>query len=174
MTEPFLTRPIIEYQDSVIAAFREFEKEGRTPPWHYDMLNFHFDEFVETLLARETDPQEGLVPQTDYWLIADGEFAGEINIRHALTESLERFGGHIGYRVRPSMRKKGYGTLQLQLVLPYCWAMGLERVLITCDDDNIGSYKIIEANGGVLLDKIDNGRESLTRRYWISKPSGLS
>ena len=169
MSEPFLTRPTIDYKDSVIAAFREFEKEGRNPPWHYDKLNFHFDEYVDTLLARATDPQPGYVPQTDYWLIAENQFAGEINIRHYLTESLERFGGHIGYRIRPSMRKKGYGVLQLQLVLPHCWQMGLERVMITCDDDNIGSYKIIEANGGVLLDKVDNGRPVLTRRYWIEK-----
>lgn len=171
MTEPFLTHPTVDYKDSVIAAFREFQKEGSNPPWQYDMLNFHFDEYVETLLARATDPQAGLVPQTDYWLIADDEFAGEINIRHSLTDSLERYGGHIGYRIRPSMRKKGYGVLQLKLVLPHCWAMGLERVMITCDDDNIGSIKIIEANGGILLDKVDNRRHALTRRYWIDKPS---
>jgi predicted acetyltransferase len=170
MKTPFLTRPTIEYKESVIAALRELQQVGHNPPWHFDKLENHFDEYVAVLLARETDPQEGYVPQSDYWLIAEGVFAGEINIRHRLTTSLQRFGGHIGYRVRPMMRKKGYGTLQLKLVLPICWEMGLERVLITCDDDNIGSIKIIEANGGVLLDKVDNKRNILTRRYWIEKP----
>ena len=76
MSDPFLTRPAIEYKDSVIAAFREFHKEGRNPPWHFKKLEAHFDEYVDTILARATDPPAGLVPQTDYWLIAEGVFAG--------------------------------------------------------------------------------------------------
>ena len=167
----FLTRPHMDYKDSFIEATREFEAEGERPPWNYDMLINRFDEYVDTLLANETDPFAGYVPQTTYWLIVDNVYAGTIDIRHYLTESLEKFGGHIGYRIRPTMRQKNYGTLQLKLALPYVWAMGIERALITCDDDNIASQRIIEANGGVFQDKVDNGRRSLTRRYWIGKKS---
>jgi predicted acetyltransferase len=170
MNKPFLIRPSIEYKDSFIAAVREFEKEGIRPPWNYNKLEEHFDEFLEVLMARETEPLHGFVPQSDYWLIAEGEYAGHIGLRHHLNASLQRFGGHIGYQIRPSMRRKGYGILQLQLVLPKAWELGLKRVLITCDDNNIGSYKIIEANAGILWDKVDNERAVLTRRYWIKRP----
>ncbi|MGJ3237345.1 MAG: GNAT family N-acetyltransferase [Anaerolineae bacterium] len=165
---PFLDRPHLRYQESFIVASREFEREGQPPRWSFSALRAHFDEYVETLLKNETEPMAGYVPQTTYWLIVDEQYAGTIDIRHKLTPALERFGGHIGYRIRPSMRQKGYGTLQLRLCLPKVWALGIDRALITCDDDNIGSRRIIEANGGVLQDKIDNGRGSLTRRYWIT------
>lgn len=170
MPKILLARPSIGYKDSFIKAIREFEREGVRPPWHYERLDKNFDEYVEALLARETDPLPSFVPQTDYWLIVDGKYTGRSGLRHHLTTSLQRFGGHIGYEIRPSMRRKGYGTLQLKLVLPKAWELGLKRVLITCDDDNIGSAKIIENNGGIIIDKVDNGRDVLTRRYWITKP----
>lgn len=168
---PFLINPSERYKDSYIAAMREIQEvDGRPPRWNYDNFKNNFDEFIEILRAYEDNPPAGKVPQTTYWLIAEGEYAGRIDIRHHLNPSLERYGGHIGYDIRPSMRQKGYGTKQLALVLPKVWALGIERALITCDDDNIGSRKIIEANGGILQDKIDTGQSSLTRRYWVTKP----
>jgi predicted acetyltransferase len=169
MPEIFLSRPDEKYKDSYIAAMREMEKEGRPPAWKYEMLEMHFDEFVQMLLDDETDSSAGRVPMTAFWLIVDKEYAGRVDIRHYLNERLEKFGGHIGYDIRPTMRRKGYGKLQLKLALQEAWALGMERALITCDDDNIGSIKIIEANGGVLQDKVDNGRHVLSRRYWIEK-----
>lgn len=168
--KPFLARPHMQYKESFIAAMREFEKEGSPPRWSFEALDAHFDEYVEILIQNETEPMPGFVPQTSYWLIVEEQYAGSIDIRHKLTPALQKFGGHIGYQIRPSFRKKGYGELQLKLCLPYVWQMGIERALITCDDDNIASRKIIEANGGVLHDSIDNNREVLTRRYWIEKP----
>lgn len=170
MRRPFLSRPSVEYKASYLAAIREYHQHGMTPAWNYDVLAKRFEEYVALLLAREYDPPAGHVPQTDYWLIVQGQYAGDINLRHRLTPELKRFGGHIGYRIRPTLRRKGYGTLQLRLVLPRAWELGLTRVLITCDDNNIGSIKIIESNGGVLQDKVDNGRGVLTRRYWITRP----
>jgi predicted acetyltransferase len=161
----------MEYQQSYLAAVHEFLAEGILPAWNPEMIEQHFDEYVQTLLERATDPLPGYVPSTDYWLIAEGVYAGDINLRHYLIPALEKFGGHIGYRIRPSMRRKGYGTIQCRLALEKGWELGLERVLITCDDDNIGSYKIIEANGGVLLDRVDNGRPVLSRRYWVTRPA---
>ena len=111
------------------------------------------------------------VPSYDYFAVDDDKFIGVINIRTRLTEDLLKFGGHIGYGVNPKYRRMGYGTEILRL--------GLEKikefideddVLITCDDDNIGSAMIIEKNGGILQDKVINiyeGETFLTRRYWI-------
>ena len=110
------------------------------------------------------------VPQTTYWLIDGEEFIGEISIRHYLTDSLLRYGGHIGYGIRHSKWNLGYGTKMLALALKKAKTMGLEKVLITCDDDNIGSAKVIEKNGGVLENIIKNsieGKQIYTKRYWI-------
>lgn len=166
----FLAQPHVQYKISFITGMREFEREGQRPPWDYVALDNHFDEYVDTILKNATEPMAGFVAQTSYWLIVDEQYAGTIDIRHHLTPALRKFGGHIGYQIRPSFRKKGYGTLQLKLCLPLVWKMGIEEALITCDDNNIGSQKIIETNGGILQDKVDNGRSSLTRRYWIDKP----
>jgi predicted acetyltransferase len=169
--QAFLARPHVQYKESFIAAIREFEKDGQRPPWSYEALNNNFAEYIDTILLNETEPMPAYVPQTTYWLIVDGQYAGTIDIRHTLSAALRKFGGHIGYQIRPSMRKKGYGKLQLKLALPIVWGMGIKRALITCDDDNIGSQKIIEANGGILEDKVDNHRMVLTRRYWVEKPT---
>lgn len=167
----FLARPHLQYKESFIATMREHEKEGKPPRWSFSALEEHFDEYIEMILQNESEPMPGYVPQTSYWLIVNQQYAGRLEIRHKLTPALEKFGGHIGYEIRPSFRKKGYGTLQLKLCLPYVWEMGIVRALITCDDDNIASQKIIEANGGILQDKVDNGRDTLTRRYWVNKAS---
>ena len=118
---------------------------------------------------------EGWVPATTLWLVDGDRFLGRVNIRHRLTPHLMQFGGHIGYMIRPSEQGKGYGKLQLALALDYCRAhlrdaIGGGKVLVTCDDDNIRSARVIEANGGVLENKVENfesGRTVLTRRYWI-------
>lgn len=165
---PALVRPSMAYKTSYIAAVREFHAEGRTPSWNYENLEQNFDEYVALLLDKETDPQPGYVPDTEYWLVVGEVYAGRINLRHHLTDKLLVYGGHIGYDIRPSLRRRGYGTQMCRMVLDKARERGLDRVLITCDDDNIGSQKIIEANGGVLWDKVNNGRETLTRRYWIT------
>ena len=118
---------------------------------------------------------EGWVPATTLWLVDGDRFLGRVNIRHRLTPHLMQFGGHIGYMIRPSEQGKGYGKLQLAMALEYCRAhlrdaIGGGKVLVTCDDDNIRSARVIEANGGVLENKVENfesGRTVLTRRYWI-------
>jgi predicted acetyltransferase len=81
---------------------------------------------------------------------------------------LERNGGHIDYGIRPKERNKGFGTLILKLTLEKARQIGLKRVLLTCDDDNLASARVIEKNGGILQDKILNeGHKVPTRRYWI-------
>jgi predicted acetyltransferase len=118
--------------------------------------------------ARGVGLPEGWVPASTYWLVsAEGRILGQLGLRHRLTPALEDFGGHIGYGVRPGERKKGYGVKILALTLEKARAMGLKRVLITCDPANIASARIIQTNGGWLSSEsvAKNGR--MTSRYWI-------
>lgn len=113
-------------------------------------------------------PFPGGVGQTLFWAVDEDGYIGRLAIRHALNDSLRIFGGHIGYNVRPSRRREGHGTRMLALALPHTRNLGIERVLITCDETNIGSRKIIAANGGVLEKVVQLGfREEPTLHWWI-------
>jgi predicted acetyltransferase len=79
---------------------------------------------------------------------------------------LFNFGGHIGYGIRPSERKKGYASLMLSLALPIAKKVGLEKVLITCDKSNLGSARTIISNGGVLENEVRE-EDDIVQRYWI-------
>jgi len=104
-----------------------------------------------------------------YWLVDDRRdyFIGEITIRHRLTDDLFLRGGHIGYVIRSEEWGKGYGTLMLKLALEKARDLGLEKVLITCNDDNLASARVMEKNGCILENILEvNGRP--VRRYWRS------
>lgn len=127
-----------------------------------------FEKFRNNRLGINLQP--GWVKQTSYWLIDNEQFIGEIGIRHELNDFLINYGGHIGYGIRHSKWGQGYGTKMLTLALKEAKKMGLKRVLITCDDDNYGSAKVIENNGGVLENIVENniyGEIIHTKRYWI-------
>ncbi len=106
------------------------------------------------------------------WVLVDDEkhrVLGMANIRHYLNDYLLREGGHIGYSIRPSERGKGYGHLQLMLALDVLRDLGLDRALVTCDEDNAASYRTIESCGGVLENIVSiPGETKPLRRYWIS------
>ncbi|HEV2239244.1 MAG TPA: GNAT family N-acetyltransferase [Ktedonobacterales bacterium] len=121
-------------------------------------------------LARGEGLSPGVVPETMYWLVRDDvEVLGASRLRHRLTPALEDAGGHIGYSIRPSARGQGYGTLQLALTLERARALGLARVLLTCDSANVASARVIERNGGELASQ---GYSAITgtevSRYWIA------
>jgi predicted acetyltransferase len=108
------------------------------------------------------------VPST--FLVADvaGEIVGRSSIRHYLNEYLEREGGHIGYGVLPQHRRHGYATEILRQSLVIARAIGIDRALLTCDDDNVGSIAVIERCGGRLDSVIQlPAKLTPTRRYWI-------
>lgn len=132
----------------------------------------------ETIIERSYNFEHGInlpinyVRATTFWLIDNEKFIGEISIRHELNSSLTNYGGNIGYEIRQSECMKGHGTKMLSMALKYCKeALNLNKVLITCDDDNIGSIKVIENNGGILENKVKNilpRGNVTTRRYWIN------
>jgi len=105
--------------------------------------------------------EKGLVPSSIYFLMDEYKIIyGVIDIRHELNDYLLRYGGHIGYGIRPSQRRKGYASQMLTLALPIVKELGISKALITCDKNNVGSAKTIMNNGGILEDEI-------TQRYWI-------
>ncbi|MET9916923.1 GNAT family N-acetyltransferase [Streptomyces sp. NPDC006435] len=116
---------------------------------------------------RSVAPEEGRVHATHWWIVEGDDYLGAIDLRHGLNDFLLDAGGHIGYSIRPSARRRGLATWALGAVLPEARALGLERVLVTCDDDNVGSARSIERNGGVLEDVRTTGA-GVKRRYWIA------
>lgn len=171
-----LVFPSSEYKDSFIQALKEYQATDAADRKDIYELNSEdlekdFTLYVSKLLSESEGKNlpDGYVPQTTYWLIDNDEFIGRVSIRHTLTELLLREGGHIGYDIRPSKRNKGYGKKILQLSLPKAKELGIHKALVTCDENNIGSKKIIEANGGVFENVIEIGKGRPRKlRYWIT------
>jgi len=167
-----LILPSLVYKKAYLNALEEVKHETGRTQLNKPEVNESFEEFVKRLNdnAKGINLSRGYVPDTMFWLIDKKELIGRVDIRHRLTKSLLRHGGHIGYYICPKKRKMGYGRKILKLSLLKAKRLGLSRVLLTCDDDNIGSRKIIEANGGVLKNIIRPEKDKpKTRRYWIRK-----
>jgi predicted acetyltransferase len=175
---PRLVPPTVSVHSSFLAAMAEFRAEGRGGPddatvighdhqtydhtWHTEA---GFAAYVADLLAqpREDAPRpEGWVPSTTLWLIENDEYLGRIQLRHRLTDYLLRAGGHIGYDVRSTARRRGHATRMLQGILPLAQNLGIDPVLVICESDNVGSRRVIENRGGVIEDERD-GR----LRFWV-------
>lgn len=141
----------------------------------HDLMFMNPDEKDIIQIAKDNRDRTKLkptyVPSYDYFAVDDDKFIGVIHIRIELTPALLQYGGNIGYGINPKYWQKGYGTELLRLGLIKAKELvNSDRVLITCDEDNIGSYKIIEKNGGVLENIVQNTDEDevfMTRRYWI-------
>jgi len=130
----------------------------------------NFEAYLESLERYRTGKNlpAGHVPSNTFFLSVSGKLVGSGSLRHELNDKLAVYGGHIGYAVRPSKRRKGYGSLILSLMLEKARAFGLKRVFLTCDADNIASAKIIEKHGGRLENQIfyeETGK--IISQYWI-------
>jgi predicted acetyltransferase len=165
---PVLTPPSPNCKDSFLEALGEYHVEQRFLAWDAAAIAADFPAFVASLRRGETEPKEGKVPESIFWLVEDKTYIGRINLRHQLNDDLRRIGGNLGYDIRPSMRQRGYGNLICKLGLDEARKLGLERVMLTCDEDNPASRKIIEGNGGVLeSSEVVHRPGVLCLRYWI-------
>lgn len=165
-----LVVPSILYKDTYLQSLKEFHNEGRDLNIGYNEIANDFSSFIK----RIDDDEKGInlppgwVPATVRWLLDNESFVGRLSIRHRLTEELKIYGGHIGYEIKPSMRNNGYGKKILALGLLEAEKIGLNNVLLTCDEGNIASKKIIEYNGGKLENMVDvPGVVGKRMRFWI-------
>lgn len=126
--------------------------------------------YINNQLKKETTPN-GMVTANTFFSVRkrDNKLVGIINVRHELNDYLFNYGGHIGYTILPSQRRKGYAFKQLLLGLDFCKKIGIKKVLITCVDYNIGSSKVIEKAGGVLENIFFNPYKNTNeKRYYIN------
>ena len=137
-------------------------------PWAIFKNDYQdFDYYLDNLEIKE--PVEGKVPDSVFFLLDEERniLLGAVNIRHYLNDFLLQYGGHIGDGIRPSERRKGYATEMIRLALLECKKLGINRVLMVCDKDNIGSAKSIINNGGVLENEFVDEKGNTNQRYWI-------
>ncbi|MFZ5351172.1 MAG: GNAT family N-acetyltransferase [Bacillota bacterium] len=164
----FLSRPREYYKYSYLEALKEYQAEGLYLKYDIDELRNDFAAFIVELREREDSKYTGRVPETILWLIDEGEYIGRISIRHSLNERLLKYGGNIGYDIRPSKRQAGYGCSILRLGLMKARILGLSQILLTCSSDNLASKKIIEKNGGVFESCIWSEEDNTSiLRYWF-------
>ena len=166
-----LVSPAERYRESFFRAMHEFQREGL--PWwiggDLELAEQDFAAFVAKKLADATRRSETVVPKTHLWAIADEQFVGRISIHHELSDALRISGGHIGYDTVPSVRGRGVATEMLRQVLPVARGLGLREVLLTCDDTNTASIRVIENNGGALREtRALAPSRPLKRYYWIA------
>lgn len=114
---------------------------------------------------------KGRVKATQYLAYAGNDLVGFIQLRHELNDYLENYGGHIGYSVHPGQRRKGYATAMLRYCLYEAKALGITRVLITCDTDNVASEGVIRRVGGTYEDTRDDPSGAPKKRFWVANTS---
>lgn len=175
---PALVSPTTRVHASFLEAMAEFLAEGRGGFYDHSGLGrgsrthasswgtpSGFESYVTDLLAEaleESPRPAGYVPQTTLWWVEDDTYLGRVGIRHRLTPALLEVGGHIGYDVRPTARRRGHATAMLQAALPVAHEIGIDPALITCDVDNVGSRKAILSAGGVFADHHEG-----KLRFWV-------
>ncbi|MFJ7725107.1 GNAT family N-acetyltransferase [Neobacillus sp. NPDC097160] len=167
----YLTRPTIELKSEYLSFYQEWKESGEEMiPWVISKDPSNFQEMIQFLLDSEKgiNLPENWVPDSTFWLVNElNKVVGAVNIRHRLTDKLFNCGGHIGYGIRPSERRKGYSTKLLSLSLEKAKELGIHKVLVVCDESNIGSKKTILNNGGVSDTDFIEEDGNIIKRFWI-------
>jgi predicted acetyltransferase len=170
MSKLRLVAPTIEREAEYLDMLNDWKSTGeRMIPFVLKMNPIDFPAMVAKLhdYSRGIGIPPEFVPHYTYWLINENNrILGVANLRPRLNDVLQQRGGHIGYGIRPSERRKGYATKLLQLALEKARVLGIEKVLVTCDKNNNGSARVIRNNGGVLEDEVVVDG-ILIQRYWI-------
>lgn len=175
MSASKLIRPNATYKDSFIEALAEYQADGHYTHVNKSDLVQDFDHFIDALRDERRHPQHDFqdwvepVPESVLWMVKDGTYYGSVNIRHRLNWHLEKWGGHISFMIRPSMRGKGFGTKILQKALPYANYLGIDNALMTVSPGNNAAIKIIEHCGGKFEDELPETEQFPNRkRFWIN------
>ena len=163
-----LVKLTCEYKAQLFDMMDEWYASGEEIiPYAIRKNDYHdFESYAANLEI--TEERDGLVPDSTFFCLDRDRniFVGAVNIRHRLNDALLKDGGHIGDGVRPSERRKGVATAMIALALDECKKLGIDRVLMVYDRDNIGSAKSIINNGGVLENEICDGGD-VVQRYRI-------
>lgn len=174
MEEYILIRPTSEYANQIMEYRQEFLDAGDSMDGCGPLRRIENPTEYLNICKNYEDPSAvpaHFVPATQFILVrtSDKRLIGMIQIRHKFNEYLEKYAGHIGYSVRPSERRRGYAKTMLKLALPFCREIGLDKVLISCIDGNIGSEKTILANSGVYESTVHEPNENVDlKRFWIT------
>jgi predicted acetyltransferase len=167
-----LVKPTEALRDEYLLFYQEWKNGGETMvPLVISRDPADFASMVKELHdeAHGVDLPEGWLPASTYWLVTEQQrIVGAVNIRHGLTEALFQTGGHIGYGIRPSERRKGYATQILALSLEKAKELGIEKALVVCDATNVGSEKTILKNGGVPDTNFIEEDGNVVKRFWIA------
>lgn len=166
-----LVKPRLELKNEYLSFYQEWKESGENMvPWVISKDPSDFQGMLKSLSDNEKGIglPEGWVSDSTFWLVNDyNRLLGAVNIRHRLTEQLFNAGGHIGYGIRPSERRKGLATILLQLSLIEANRLGVKDVLVVCDAGNIGSEKTIIKNGGEPDSDFIEDDGNVIKRYWI-------
>lgn len=140
-------------------------------PWVVEKDPIDFKAMIEFLYSQDSEEKMingNWVPHSTLWLVnEEDKIVGTANIRHRLNQKLLNSGGHIGYGIRPSERRKGYATILLSFALQQTRMLGLDKVLVVCDKGNIGSERTIIKNGGQLESENVEDNGNIIGRFWI-------
>ena len=171
MEKIILVKPDLSYSDEIIKYKEESLKENPLINGSAGLNRFSsIEDWLEELKKRSSEATvpEGLVPSSTYIGVRekDNYIVGMIDIRHYLNDFLKQFGGNIGYSVRKSERNKGYAKQMLKLALEKCKDLKMKKVLITCDEDNIASEKVI-LSAGAKFEDIRSADGENKKRFWI-------
>jgi predicted acetyltransferase len=163
-----LIEPTVNFKEDFYALAEEFTAEGDD---RYRDVITNFESFIQQCAneAAGLNLAPERVPQSTFWLVRnDRRILACSRVRHVLNAYLKEEVGQIGYDVRPSERRRGYGTQILRLTLDKARDIGLKRILITADTSNIGSWRVIEKNGGMLWSEaVSRETKELLRKYWM-------
>jgi predicted acetyltransferase len=171
MTMKTLILPHSQYKDSFLNMAKSLEAEGHW--WGPSIQKIEQD--FESYLQKLEDMKHGLnlesnqASGTEFWILHEGQVAGRLKVNDELKDWMKIRGGHIGYGIAASFRNLGLATTALSEALQFAKDKGMKEILMTCDDDNLGSIRVIEKNGGIFKDKVlAEGRDIYTRRFTIN------